>query len=66
MDERWQILSDAVAALIRTAERIEGAVDWSRLPASDRDDFDMALTEAREALGLDDGCEGNSCAVVNR
>lgn len=62
MDVRWKILSDSLAGLFLMVERIEGAVDWSQLPASDREDFSMALTEAREALGLADRCGGHSCA----
>lgn len=63
MNVEAKILSDSLAQLVTAVERVAPFIDWKQGGESLRDDLDMAIQEAKEALGRGEGCESGECAL---
>ena len=55
-----QILSDMLVQPLGVIQSLEQFINWTQAGQDRRDDFDMAVQEARESLG-GPNCEGGTC-----
>lgn len=64
VNDTQKIRKGVIIGLIQALEAVAPAIDWDRVgKPGERDDLDMALQEAREAVGLDNGCDDGQCSL---
>ncbi len=63
MNDQIQILTDQIRSLLIVLAKTLPAVDWSELPPDCREMMDVAISEAREAIGEGDDCEAGACRL---
>jgi hypothetical protein len=63
MNVEAKLLSDSLAQLVNAVERLWECIDWNKGGEGLRGDLDMAMAEAREALGRENECKSGECAL---
>lgn len=60
MNVSEKVLTDSLIQLLEVVESVERFINWAEAGEDLRDDLQMGISEAKEALG-DPGCEGGTC-----